>query len=145
MKIRIFFFFLRQRKAWLSLTATALSRGFQLSVLGRYQNKTTKWLKVLINLFCCCWLFIFIFIFLVCASIIYLTSSVQHTKETKINALEEWLEGLYLLRRMIWLCELFISRELLPLLVSSEDRNNSFSLSLLILGAEVMQFSTFST
>lgn len=59
-----------------------------------------------------------------------------HKERSKINTLEEWLEGLYLWRRMIWLRELFISKkELRPALVSPEDRNNSFSLSLLILGA----------
>lgn len=71
-------------------------------------------------------------------------SSVQHTKRSKINTLEEWLEGLYLLPRMIWLRELFISGKLWPVPVSTEDRNNSFFLSLLILEAAVMQFLTFS-
>lgn len=59
---------------------------------------------------------------------------------SEIDPLEEWLEGLYLLWRMIWLCELFISKKLW----STENRNNSFPLSLLILEAAVMQFLTFS-
>ncbi len=115
----------------LEFAARALEFFFFLDVSG--QN-IVKWLKVLMTHF-----------LQYVLSLSFWHSSVQHTKRTKINTLEEWLEGLYLLRWMIWLRELFISRKLWPVLVSTEDRNNSFSLSLLILEAAVMQFLTFST